>query len=234
MNTRDLDNRVIRAFDELTSKASRSHLLGEIAFQPRGRHEKTISDLFSSALSEQMPGNVRVYREESKYYAGENTYRHDIIVKGDSEITMVVEVKTPFTNRDGVRNKTRKSEHLPKDLHALKSALESEPLSAYALVTPIGCFPVDIDGKTIVLEPSIVRNEKEVKASYNIQWPTRPDYEANPKVGKQEVDRAMKELADERGLKVKRIKGWQRVELPKPKPNILAFLDCALYKVQLK
>lgn len=84
LNTKDLDKIVVVAFDELVSKASSSKLLGKIAFQPYGRHEKTISDWFASYLGKQMSGNSRVFREESQRYADGNVYRHDIEVKRDS------------------------------------------------------------------------------------------------------------------------------------------------------
>ena len=120
-------------------------------------------------------------------------------------------------------------------MNVLKAALETEASSAYALITPIGCYPVDSNGNMIVLNRrSLKKNEEAIKAKYKIQWPTRPDHETNSLHGKQEVDRAMKELAEERRLKVNRIKGWQKVVLPNPKSNIRAFLDCVLYRVELK
>ena len=175
-----------------------------------------------------------VSREESQRYADGNVYRHDIIVRRDSRIVAVVEVKTPFSDPPGIRGKTRKPDHLPKDMLALKAALNKGAYATYEFITPIGCYPVDSDGNMVVLHNAIIKNAEAIRKRYGIRWPTRPDYETNPKHGKPEVDLAMRELADERGLKVKRIKGWQKVILPNPKPNIHAFLDCALYKVQLK
>ncbi|MCY4580994.1 MAG: hypothetical protein OXD31_18365 [Chloroflexi bacterium] len=232
MNTRDIDNRVTGAFDELVNEASRSRLLGEIAFQPYGRHEKTIEDLFRTALRSQFGERVRIPSNQTKEHYNK---LHDIVVLHNSVTLAKFEVKTPFTDTPGIRGKTRKPEHLPKDMNALKAALETGASSAYALITPIGCYPVDPNVTMTVLNSrSLKKNEEAIKAKYQIQWPTRPDYETNPLHGKQEVDRAMKQLADERRLKVKRVKGWQKVVLPKPKPNIYTFIDCALYKVQLK
>ena len=176
--------------------------------------------------------NVRVLSEEARYYAGHKNYRHDILVLQHSETVAVVEVKTPFTNHDGIRNKTRKPEHLPKDMDALKAALEGGVDVAYSLVTPIGCYPVDSQGEMIILNAnSIMGNEKEVKAKHKIQWPTRPDYETSNENGKQEVDRAVTDLAGERSLIVRRIKGWNRVDLPNPRSRVHAFMDFALYRV---
>lgn len=230
MNTRDLDNRVIKAFDEFTSKASRSKLLGEIAFQPRRRHEKIVSSMFLGALYAQLSGEMNVLSEEPLL-----GYQPDITAKLNTEIATVIEIKTPFTNHDGIRNKTRRnSSYLPKDLDVLKVALVNGGSAVYELVTPIGCYPVDVNGNMIVHHNAKKKNEDSIKAEYDIQWPTRPDYETNSEHGKPEVDLAMRELADERGLKVKRVKGWHKIVLPKPKPNLSTFLDCALYKVQLR
>lgn len=232
MNIRDLDDRVISAFEELVCWASGSSLLGQIAMQPNGRHEKTVSDQFCDALNEQELDEARAFREAG---IGNQTYKYDILVRRASEILVAVEVKTPFTNRDGIRHKTRRnSKYLPKDMDSLKAALESGVMAAYELVTPIGCYPVDSDGEMIVLDSTIVRNEAAAKTQYGIKWPTRHDYETNASNGKPEVDLSMRELADERGLKVIQLKGWEKVLLSSPKPSIRTFLDCALYKVQIK
>ena len=231
MNTRDIDNRVIGAFDELVSEASDSRLLGEIAMQPRRRHEKTIEDLFRSALRSLFDNLLTIPSNQTKESYG---YKHDIVASQGAETIVVVEIKAPFTDPPGIRGKTRKPEHLPKDMDALRAALEFGALTAYALITPIGCYPVDSNGAMIILHNAIGKNAKAIKAQYGIQWPTRHDYGTNAANGKPEVDRAIKELTYEQGLRVKRIKGWQKVVLPNPKPNIRAFLDCALYKVELK
>ena len=232
MNINDIDNQIIGAFDRLVCEASRSDLLGEIAMQPNGRHEKAISDHFCDALNEQELDGASAVREAT---IGSHAYKYDILVRRTSEIFMAIEVKTPFTNHDGIRHKTRRnSDYLPKDMDSLKAALKDGVTAAYALVTPIGCYPADSNGEMIRLDTSIRKNETAVKAQYGITWPTRHDYETNPSNGKPEVDLAMRELADERGLKVVQLKGWAKVLLPSPKPNICTFLDCALYKVQLK
>ena len=123
-----------------------------------------------------------------------------------------------------------------KDLHSLRTALENGALVTYSLVTPLGCFPVNSDEEMVVLSPrwnTREGNEKAVNERYRIQWPTRPDYDYSVKDGKPEVDRAMKEYAREHGLNVQCIKGWERVELPRPRSDIYTFLDCALYRVKI-
>ena len=227
-----MDKQVRVAFDNLVQWAGNSPLLGEIAAQPNGRHERTVSDRFREFLEGQLINNVRVVSEEARFYTRHQKYIHDILVLQHSATVAVVEVKTPFTNNDGIRNKTLKPEHLPKDMDALKAALQGGVDVAYSLITPIGCYPVDSQGEMIILNAnSIMGNEKEVKAKHKIQWPTRPDYETSNQHGKQEVDRAMTDLAGERSLIVRRIKGWNSVDLPNPHPRVHAFMDFALYRV---
>ena len=231
MNTKDIDNHVVGAFDELVRKAASSHLLGEIAMQPNGRHERAIVDQFCHALNVQPIEGAMAFREES---LGGNRFKYDILVRGASGPVVAVEVKTPFTNHDGIRHKTRRPQGLPKDMDSLLAAVDYGAFAGYALITPIGCYPIDSDGTMVKLHQAIGRNEKAVKEAYGIQWPTRHDYETSANNGRQEVDRAMRDLARERKLLVTQLKGWTSVELPSPKPDIRAFLDCALYKVQPK
>ncbi len=231
MNTSDIDDQVVNAFDELVRKAASSHLLGEIAMQPNGRHERTIADHFCSALNLHPLEGTMAFREES---LGGNRFKYDILVRGATGPLIAVEVKTPFTNHDGIRHKTRRPQGLPKDMDSLMAAMVEGAAAGYTLITPIGCYPINSSGNVVILHRAIGRNEKAIKEEYGIQWPTRHDYETSDTNGRQEVDRAMKELARERRLDVTQIKGWTNVELPSPKPDIRAFLDCALYKVQLK
>ena len=232
MNISDLDNRVAGAFDELIYEASHSSLLGEIAMQPNRGHEGAIEALFRSTLQAKFGKDITVPSDQKGEIYGK---RHDIIVMNGSKVIAKMEIKAPFTNKDGIRSKTRrKSTSLPKDMDSLKAALEDGVIGAYELVTPIGCFPVDSSGEMIVLKKAIGKNEDAIKAQYGIKWPTRPDYETNVSHGKQKVDIAMEELAIERGLRVTRLKDWQKALLPSPQPNIRTFLDCALYKVKLK
>lgn len=233
---RDIERLITKAFGDLTNWARCSEGIGEIAMQPNKVHEQTIRDQFRMFLDKRKWNGVSVLREEGK------SPRYDIVLKRDSVPVAMVEVKTPFTNHDGIRNKTREYSDkgkcqlgpLHKDLHSLRTALDCGTLVAYSLVTPIGCYPVDSDGEMVVLNPrSIIKNEKAIKVSYPIKWPTRPDYETSVKHGTPEVDRVMKDFASEHGLIVKHIKGWDRVALPSPRPDVYTFLDCALYRVQL-
>ena len=48
-----MDKQVIRAFNNLVNQASNSILLGKIAMNPNGCHEKTIEKLFRNSLSSQ-------------------------------------------------------------------------------------------------------------------------------------------------------------------------------------
>ena len=222
----DIDRRVSEAFDGLVACARESHILGEIAMQPRGRHERTIEGEFLRLLSErEWPGAALQSQHQ------EGGYKRDIVAHQDSKMALAVEIKTPFTNHDGINNKTRKKEHLPKDMDSLKAALDAGAVRAYYLVTPIGCYPVDRQGEMIVLDSGNVRkNEEAVNREFQIQWPTRQDYEST---GKPEVERAMQAVAGTRLIEARKVKDWVKVELPNPQTGINAFLDCALYRIRL-
>ena len=224
----ELDRQVSVAFDSVVKEATNSVRLGRLAMQPEGVLEETMRDLFKVALTEHCVGVVAVSPEARRNYPDGRTYRHDIVVTLESGKVVVVEVKTPFTNQDGITSKTRKSEQLPKDLDALKAALDDGAFAAYELIVPVGCYPVYDSGEMVVLEDAIRKNEKAVKKRYKIQWPTRKDYKVN---GRQEVDRAIGSLAAGCALEAKRIEGWTHIDLPRPRPNIHSFVDCALYKV---
>ena len=226
----DIDRRVSEAFEDLINWAKSSRLIGKIAMQPRGQHERTIADEYCRLLQTQVWGEAVLHREYSQ-----GTRRYDIVAAGTSGIDMVIEVKTPFTNHDGIRNKTRKSEHLPKDMDSLRAALDTGASGAYALITPIGCYPVDANEEMIVRDYSSIRgNEKTIKREFGLQWPTRRDYENSSAHGRPEVERAMLELARECNLEARQIKEWIKVVLPSPRSGILAFMDCTLYKVHNK
>ncbi len=229
MNHKHLDKQISHAFEDLIQEVTSSTLLGRIARQPKRLQEDTVSDYFRDALVEQFEGRAGVIPEESRNYAYGKTYIHDIVVRFDAGEEVVIEVKTPFTNHDGIRSKTRKPEQLPKDVSALHAALKDGVTAVYSLVAPIGCYPVDTNGEMIVLNrSSVLKNERVVKERFRIQWPTRMDYNGN---GKSEVDRAMSQLADDRILRSKRIKGWTHIDLPKPRRDLHSFIDCALYKI---
>ncbi len=226
MRLAEIDRQVGEAFDGLVTWIGTSHPLGKIAEQPNGQHERTVEDEFCRLLGEQRwnGADLQLRRQHRQ-----GSFRRDIVALRDTEIVFAVEVKTPFTNQDGINNKTRKKEHLPKDMDSLKAVLDAGAVIAYCLITPIGCYPVDRSGDMIVREPnSVNENEKAIKREFKVQWPTRKDYEAT---GTREVERAMKALADERNLEAIRTKGWTKVELPSPRSGIYAFMDCALYRV---
>jgi len=151
---------------------------------------------------------------------------HDIVGERNSRVAVVVEIKAPFTDSGGISGKTEKAHGFPKDVDALGKAMGSGVPLAYELVVMFECYAVNRKGKRIKV-PNVKSWEE-----YGIKWPTEQGYD--PKEGENEVSTALKRLAKGRSLKAKRIKGWDRIELPRPKPNIRAFLDCALYKVQLK
>lgn len=223
----DIDGQISEAFDGLTEWAKDSRCLGRIAKTPGGQHERSVTNAFYCQLLKNEWVDVDLQVEHSQ-----GSFRRDIVGLSSSKMVFAVEVKTPFTNSDGIRNKTSKKEHLPKDLKSLKAALDAGAVRAYYLWTPIGCYPVDSRGQMIVLAPnSIIENEKAVKQRFKIQWPTRPEYEST---GKPEVERAMKAGADEHGLRATKIKGWTRVNLPSPQPGLYAFLDCTLFRLSKK
>ena len=152
MNTKGIDNHVVSAFDELVRKAASSHLLGEIAMQPNGRHERTIADQFCNALNVQPIEGAMAFREES---LSGNPFKYDILMRGASGPVAAVEVKTPFTNHDGIRHKTRRPQGLPKDMDSLMAAVVDGASAAYALITPIGCYPIDSGGTMVILHQAI-------------------------------------------------------------------------------
>ena len=237
---RDIERTVTKSYSDLVNWAKSSRRLGNVAMRPNGNQERTIHNQFRRFLEKRKYRDLGVCTDEP-----DQGLIYDIVLKRDSAIVAAIEVKTPFTNWDGITNKTRMYSNkrkrqpgpLHKDMHSLRTALDNGSSVAYSLVTPIGCYPVDSDGEMVVLDPrwnTRDGNEKAIKARYpHIQWPTRPDYDTNEKHGTPEVDRAMKDFAREHGLKVKRIKGWDRVKLSSPRSDVYTFLDCALYRVKL-
>ena len=167
----DLDQQVKMSFDNFVNEALRSVSLGKIARQPMGACEATMSDQFRDTLDDQFGDGARVLREENRYYPNGNRYRHDIVVEFNSGKDGVMEVKTPFTNHDGITNKTRKQEHLPKDVDALKAALDAGASAAYALIVPIGCYPVDVSGNMIVMDAGLSPEKNEAGCKEKLQNP---------------------------------------------------------------
>ena len=218
MKLTELDGRVGEAFEGLAEWAEGSRQLGRIARKPYQQHERTIACEFYHLLLKQEWGDVDIL---SEHRCG--VYRRDITALSNSKMVFAVEIKTPFANPGGIGNKTKG--HLPKDMDSLEAALDGGAARAYYLWTPIGCHPVD--GRGNMLGGS----NKDWQEQFGIRWPTSPNYEVT---GKQQIDTRIAEEADRRNLAAKRIKGWIKVELPRPRSGLYAFLDCALYMVRKK
>ena len=232
----NIEGRVTAAYSDLISWAKGSKGMGRIAMQPNKGQEEFIRRQLLRFLRKRRWKGGTVLDEE-----GQNP-RYDIVMKHQSTTVAAIEVKTPFTNHDGITHKTReyssRSELRPgdlhKDLHSLRTALQDGTSVSYSLVIPIGSYPVDVEGGMVVFYRGAKRNEEAVKAKYPILWPTRQDYETNPKHGTLEVDRAMNDLGSDHGLEINRIKGWDKVEVPSPRLDVFTFIDCALFRVQLE
>jgi hypothetical protein len=213
----------IKAFDELTSFASDPDTgkeLSRVALTG-GTHEKVLQDTFVALLSGRATGSESVQREVS----GVGTSgRVDIAIMDRGKVLGVVEVKAPMTNHDGVRNKTRKPEHLPKDCERLHEARRSGVPLTYELVGLIEAYGLNSKGQP---EPPGVRAirayEADISKKYRIKWPTRHDY--RPAHGRQEVDDALLS----RGLKT--VRGWSRCQLPSMRKNSATYLDLALFQL---
>ena len=216
----EIDGRVGEAFDGLIQWANDSCCLGRIAQKPGGQHERNVTDAFYCQLLEHEWADVDLPVEHSQ-----GSFRRDIVGLSNSVMIFAFEIKTPFTNPGGISDKTNKEDHLPKDLDSLKTALDAGAVRAYYLWTPIGCYPVDEYGRMIEGSNEYFKNQ------YGIKWPTSRNYEAT---GKKQVDDAMKAGAEKRSLKATKIKGWKKVDLPRPRSGIYAFLDCALFRISKK
>ena len=228
----EIDMWVCQSFDELIDRCSDSkmnELLNDIAIKPNGRQEKTVENIFFDSLKCQAPQGVTVAQQSTRAYS-DGFRHHDILGEYMSEAIIVVEVKTPFTNHDGIRFHTGNDHTLTKDAHALLIALRDGVISAYELITLFECYPVDASGNVVILQNAIRSNEKAVKETYDIHWPTRKDYDYQK--GETEVDSAMGRIADEVGLRAECIKGWERIELTGARRDVRAYLDCALFKVE--
>lgn len=220
-----IENQVKEAFDELVNIAKCSHLLSEIAKYPSSRHEETVEGFFRTILRAKLKGEVKILlgqRQEDSYNC-----KHDIVGEHKERTALVVEIKTPFTNPGGIPHKTEEAHGLPKDLERLATARNNGVRLTYELVVMFECYAVSKKGKLIR-----VSDAKLWEVKYGIKYPTERGYVHRE--GEKKVHDAMKKLSKDNGLKVKRIKGWDRVELPSPSRNIRAFIDCALYKVRQK
>ncbi|MBI4298832.1 MAG: chromate resistance protein [Chloroflexi bacterium] len=167
------------------------------------RHERVIHDLFAELLRTHVPDSITVI---TNYGRGV-----DITMSDGSRVVAAIEVKCPMTNSGGVRDKTRKPGHLPNDAAKLAGSLQTGAMAAYEFVVLIECFGVGLHGYPVPV--------------HGIRWPTSSTY--TPAWGEGEVEATMKRL------QMKRIQGWTRVALPKGRTDVAAFLDCALYKMNI-
>ena len=220
-----IDKKVKEAFDELVNIAKCSHLLGEIAKHPKGRQEETIEGFFRTILRAKLKDKVKILLSQRK-----ESYGNPDIVgldrECDSRTAIVIEIKAPFTNRNGIPHKTEGEHGLPKDMKTLAEAKADGVPRTYELVALFGCYAVNKKGKRIQA------SNTELREKYGIEYPTERDYFHREGEGK--VHDAIKRLSKDNGLEAKRIKGWKRVKLPSSHSNIYTFIDCALYKVQPK
>ena len=139
-------------FNEATNDEPLGSDLFRIAVNAK-QHEDTIRDKFAAILKGNAEPGFHVSTERS--VVSGRTFIHDIVVTTKSDLIAVVEVKSPMTNHDGVRNKTRKPEHLPKDSNALRTALRHGAAGAYEFVTLIECYGLGADGKRMPVRREI-------------------------------------------------------------------------------
>lgn len=208
-----------RRFTEVATESDSGSELFKVAFHG-GTHEATITNIFTDLLRTEIPPDIDIFRNKGLGYS----YVHDIVLKIGQETLAVVEAKAPFTNHDGVRNKSKKDEHLPKDHAALRIALEHGASAVFEFVVLIECYAIDSHGNAVVLDGrSLKGNEQKLKSKFKMQWPTRFDYSASS--GEQQVDSTL------RGFGMVKAMGWDRIQLPSTRKHISAYLDCALYSL---
>ena len=227
----EIDMWVGQSFDVFIDRSQSSKvntLLHEIAIEPAEGQEGTIENMFLDSLKYQPPQDVVVEPQRTETY-NDRIRIHDIVGEYMSEVVMVVEVKSPFTDQNGIKFHTRKGRTLTKDANALLAALRNGVICTYELITLYECYPVDTRGNIVILKNGIRSNQKAVKETYGIHWPTRKDYDYGK--GEADVDCAMGKIADKLGLRAERVKGWKRVELTGARSDVRAYLDCALFKM---
>ena len=227
----EIDMWVGQSFDGFIDRAQSSKmntLLHEIAIEPAKGQEGTIENMFLDSLKYQALQDVVVGTQRNETY-NDRRKVHDIVGEYMSEVVMVVEVKSPFTDQNGIKHHIRKGRTLTIDANALLAALRDGVICTYELITLYECYPVDTRGNIVILKDGIRSNQKAVKETYGIHWPSRKDYDYRK--GEADVDCAMGRIADELGLRAERVKGWKRVELTGARSDVRAYLDCALFKM---
>jgi hypothetical protein len=80
------------------------------AFLSGGKYKEAIRDAFAKVLAGSIWKEAEV-RMQFLWGSG----RYDISIRQGDEVGAVMDVMGATTNEDGVRDKTRKIEHLPKD-----------------------------------------------------------------------------------------------------------------------
>lgn len=228
----EVDKWVTQAFDsfinDVHETGNKTHL-HKVAIEPNGQQEIIIEEMFLGAIKSQVPYHIAVSSQTVKNY-GDERYKHDIVACDEQDAVFVVEIKSPFTNHDGIRFHTGKNRSLTKDSNALSAALHNGAVGAYELITLYECYAVNSRGEVIVLESAMKRNEDAIKAKYNIHWPTRKDYKFRQ--GEEDIDSAMERIADELEMRSERITGWTRIEISSTNSKTRTFLDCALFRVK--
>ena len=155
-----------------------------------GGQEIIASGAFYDSLDRHSDSDTSVLMEYRQDYGEGKARQHDIVARRDSETVVVVEVKAPFTNHDGIRFHTGKTGTFKKDCGVLEVALNGGVIAAYELVVLYECYPLDDNGGVIILDRyGIKRNEECIRGQYGIKWATRPDYD--PVAGEQEVTQAL-------------------------------------------
>ena len=165
-----IDKQVKGAFDELVSIAKCSRLLGEIAKHPNRRHEETIEGFLRTILRAKLKDKIKILLSQRPESYG---YEHDIVGldrEHNSRKALVIEIKAPFTNRNGIPHKTEGEHGLPKDMEALAAARDNGVPQTYELVAMFGCYAVNKKGKRIRA------SNVELREKYGIKYPTERGY----------------------------------------------------------
>ena len=144
-----IDKQVKGAFDELVNIATASHLLGEIAKNPKGSREEPIEGFFRTILRARLKGEAKILlSQRTESYGPE----HDIVglhQELNSRTAIVIEIKTPSTESCGIHSKIKRPNCLPKDIESLRKALDNRVRTAYELVVLFECYAVSKKGELI-------------------------------------------------------------------------------------
>ena len=114
LRTSEIDRWVAQSFEDFVEGAQSSGnrtRLHRIAIKPEGGQESTIESMFIDSLKRQKPQNVTISRQAAMGSA-DGSYIYDIVAHLESRVVMAVEIKSPFTNHDGIRFHTGKNRSL--------------------------------------------------------------------------------------------------------------------------